>query len=66
MSRLDFSVLPDDLARLYAGECVTQNGLGYTPTDPVEDQLELLVDDAATEFRRWLEAQPLPEWMDVA
>jgi hypothetical protein len=50
---VDFNVLPADLAALYSGA-----------REP--EQLAPPLDDAATEFKRWLEAQPLPEWMDAA
>ncbi len=53
MTRPDFSILPDDLAALYSGE-----------REP--EQLTLPVESAEGDFRRSLEAQPLPEWMDAA
>jgi hypothetical protein len=51
--RVDFSCLPADLARLYAGAA-----------DP--EQLALVVEPAATEFRRWLLDQPQPTWVGAA
>jgi hypothetical protein len=51
--RVDLSMLPADLAAFYAGAC-----------DP--EQLALPVEPAETEFKRWLESQPQPDWMDAA
>jgi hypothetical protein len=51
--RVDFSVLPADLAALYAGA-----------DEP--EQLALPVEPAETEFKRWLLEQPQPRWVDAA
>jgi hypothetical protein len=40
---------------------------GPTPRNMLQaEQLELEIESPAESFRRWLESQPLPEWMDVA
>ena len=50
-------------AHTEAVESVTKNGIGHTPTDSVEQQLVLPVEPAAAEFKRWLTAQPQPEYI---
>lgn len=45
-------VLPADLAALYSEQ-----------PDPEQEQLAIPVETAEDEFRRWLDAQPCPDWM---
>jgi hypothetical protein len=62
MSAPDFSVLPADLAELYSGFRQQRLPNGGELFNGVE-QLCLPVESPAAEFRRWLEAQPLPDYL---
>lgn len=58
----DLSVLPSDLAALYAD---SETSADSAEVPPVE-QLELQVDSAEHEFRRWLQSQPQPAFIAEA
>jgi hypothetical protein len=63
--RVDLSVLPEDLARLYA-EPEMLHACNIPTQVGISDQLELPVESAAHEFRRWLQAQPQPSFITEA